>query len=162
MFKDLRIGFGYDSHRLEEGNRLVLGGVEIPFDKGCVAHSDGDAVIHALCDALLGALALKDIGTHFPDNDPQFKNIDSKILLNHVMKFVHDKNGEINNVDITIIIEKPKMAPYIDPMIANLIPILKIDENSISIKAKTNEKMGFVGEGDGVVAIAAVTVKFIH
>lgn len=162
MSDALRIGFGYDSHRLEEGNRLILGGVEIPFDKGCIAHSDGDVVIHALCDALLGSLALKDIGSHFPDKDPQYKNIDSKILLQHVVQLIHDRSWQINNVDITIIIEKPKIAPHIDRMIDTLSPILSIEKSTLSIKAKTNEKMGFVGEGNGIVAVAVVTIKSNH
>lgn len=155
---NFRIGFGYDSHRFGENLPFFMGGVAIPFEKGCVAHSDGDALIHALCDALLGAANLKDIGTHFPDNVKEFEKIDSKILLAKVVELVHDKGFAINNVDITIIIEKPKMAPHIDSMTKTLCPILHIDPEALSIKAKTNEKMGFVGSGEGVAVCAVATI----
>ena len=155
----MRVGFGYDSHRLENNRKLVLGGVEIPFNKGCIAHSDGDAVIHALCDALLGAAGIKDIGTQFPDNDPQFKNIDSKVLLAKTIDNLSRKGMQVNNVDITIIMEKPKLSPYIDLMISILSPIMKIGLSDLSIKAKTNEAMGFIGAGEGVVAVAIVSVN---
>lgn len=154
----MRVGFGYDSHRLAEGRRLVLGGVEIPFEKGCVAHSDGDALIHAICDALLGAAGLTDIGSHFPDTDLQYKNIDSKILLAKVMELLDHKNLVINNIDTTIVIEQPKMAPYHDAMVQTLAEIMRIEPSRLSIKAKTNEKLGFVGSGDGVVCFATCTL----
>ena len=154
----MRVGLGYDSHRLAEGRKLVLGGVEIPFEKGCVAHSDGDALIHAICDALLGAAGLSDIGSHFPDTDNQYKNIDSKILLAKVVKLLQQRGLKINNVDTTIIIEKPKMAPYHDAMVQTLAEVMGIEPTQLTIKAKTNEKMGFVGSGEGVVCFATCTL----
>ena len=154
----MRVGLGYDSHRLAEGRKLVLGGVEIPFEKGCVAHSDGDALIHAICDALLGAAGLSDIGSHFPDTDNQYKNIDSKILLAKVVKLLQQRGLKINNVDTTIIIEKPKMAPYHDARVQTLAEVMGIEPTQLTIKAKTNEKMGFVGSGEGVVCFATCTL----
>lgn len=154
----MRVGFGYDSHRLAEGRKLVLGGVEIPFEKGCVAHSDGDALIHAICDALLGAAGLSDIGSHFPDTDNQYKNIDSKILLARVVELLNQKGLSINNVDATIVIEQPKMAPYREAMVQILAGIMRIMPEQLAIKAKTNEKLGFVGSGDGVVCFATCTL----
>jgi len=156
---DFRVGLGYDSHRLADNLPLRLAGVPIPFDKGCVAHSDGDVVIHALCDALLGAAALQDIGTHFPDNDPAFKNIDSTILLEKTVMLIHQHRWVVNNVDITIILEKPKLSPYKVAMQNLLATILQITPDVVSIKAKTNEQMGFVGSGEGVAVIASVTIK---
>lgn len=154
----MRVGLGYDSHRLAEGRRLVLGGVEIPFEKGCVAHSDGDALIHAICDALLGAAGLSDIGSHFPDTDSQYKNIDSKILLAKVVELLSQKRLKINNVDCTIVIEQPKMSPYRDAMVQTLVEVMGIEPARLTIKAKTNEKMGFVGSGEGVVCLATCTL----
>lgn len=154
----MRVGLGYDSHRLAEGRRLVLGGVEIPFEKGCVAHSDGDALIHAICDALLGAAGLSDIGSHFPDTDSQYKNIDSKILLAKVVELLSQKRLKINNVDCTIVIEQPKMSPYHDAMVQTLAEVMEIAPARLTIKAKTNEKMGFVGSGEGVVCLATCTL----
>lgn len=155
---NVRIGFGYDSHQLVENIPLVLGGVKIPHAKGCIAHSDGDALIHALCDALLGAAALQDIGTHFPDNNSDFKNIDSGILLSEVVKLIENENFIINNVDLTVLIENPKIAPFREQIIQKLHAILKLDEDKISLKAKTNEKMGFVGREEGVAVYAVVTL----
>ena len=154
----MRVGLGYDSHRLAEGRRLVLGGVEIPFEKGCVAHSDGDALIHAICDALLGAAGLSDIGSHFPDTDNQYKDIDSKILLAKVVDLLDHKGLKINNMDATIVIEQPKMAPYHDAMVQTLAEIMRIEPTQLAIKAKTNEKLGFVGSGEGVVCLATCTL----
>ena len=154
----MRVGLGYDSHRLAEGRRLVLGGVEIPFEKGCVAHSDGDALIHAICDALLGAAGLSDIGSHFPDTDSQYKNIDSKILLTKVVELLKRKGMKINNVDATIVIEQPKMAPYHDAMVKTLADVMGIETSRLTVKAKTNEKMGFVGSGEGVVCLVTCTL----
>ena len=154
----MRVGLGYDSHRLAEGRRLVLGGVEIPFEKGCVAHSDGDALIHAICDALLGAAGLSDIGSHFPDTDSQYKNIDSKILLAKVVELLSQKRLKINNVDCTIVIEQPKMSPYHDAMVQTLSEVMGIEPARLTIKAKTNEKMGFVGSGEGVVCLVTCTL----
>ncbi|MCQ2285620.1 MAG: 2-C-methyl-D-erythritol 2,4-cyclodiphosphate synthase [Bacteroidales bacterium] len=155
----MNIGFGYDSHRFGENRLLILGGVEIPYEMGLVAHSDGDAVIHAICDALLGAAALKDIGTYFPDSAKEFKNIDSKILLQKVVNLVEKEGFFVNNVDVTIVIEKPKMAPYIDSMIKILSSIMHIGESQMAIKAKTNEKMGFIGRGEGVAVFAVATIE---
>ena len=144
---DFRIGFGYDSHRFAPDRPLVLGGIRVPFEQGLAAHSDGDVLIHALCDALLGAAALKDIGTHFPDHDPNYENIDSKILL-----------SKVNNADCTLILEQPKMKPHIDAMTQTLAQLLHLDPSRLSIKAKTNEKMGFIGRGEGIAATAVVTI----
>jgi len=159
---NFRVGFGYDSHRLvaQEGKEtsLTLANTSIPFHKKSIAHSDGDAVIHALCDALLGALALKDIGTQFPDTDPQYKGIDSKLLLLKTLSMVTERSWKINNVDITIILEQPKLAPYIEIMTENLAAILAIEKDALSIKAKTNEKMDAVGQGDAVIAYAIVSL----
>ena len=155
---NITVGFGYDSHRFGENRPLILGGVEIPYEKGLVAHSDGDALIHALCDALLGAASLNDIGSYFPDTASEFKNIDSRILLEKVVYLIGQKGFTVNNADMTIVIEKPKMAPYIDSMKKVLAPILKISEDKIAIKAKTNEKMGFVGSCEGVATFAVVTL----
>ena len=154
----MRIGHGYDSHRFVGGRPLILGGVDIPHDKGLLAHSDGDAVIHALCDALLGAIALRDIGAHFPDNNQDFKNIDSRILLRKVHTLLTDKSFRLINADITIIAEEPKMAPHIDAMRENLATDLNIDKDAISIKATTNEKMGPIGNREGIATHAVVLV----
>ena len=140
-----RVGLGYDSHRFALDRPLVIGGIRIPFEKGLAAHSVGDVLIHAICDALLGAAALKDIGTQFPDNDQQFQNIDSKLLLGKVVDLIQEKGWSVNNLDCTLILEEPKMKPYIDP-------------DSLSIKAKTNEKMGFTGQKEGVAALAIVSL----
>ena len=153
-----RVGFGYDSHRLAEGLPLVLGGVRIPSDRGCVAHSDGDAVIHALCDALLGAAALDDIGTHFPDTDPAYKGIDSTRLLQETVALLRTKGWRVNNADITIILEKPKLADHKPLMRTRLSQLMEVSEDAVCVKAKTNEKMGFVGAGEGVAVTAAVSI----
>ncbi len=150
----MRIGFGYDVHRLEAGRDLILGGVPIPFEKGIVAHSDGDVLIHALCDALLGAADLGDIGHHYPDTDPENRNIDSKRILSHTIRLVQDQGYQVANVDATLCLEKPKIGPYISRMKQVLGGIIPAE--AISIKATTNEKMGFVGRGEGVAAYAAV------
>ena len=156
MFKDIKIGQGYDSHRLEEGRILVLGGVTIPYHKGCIAHSDGDVFIHALCDALLGALALGNIGTFFPDNENEWKNADSKIILKKTVELVHQQGYVIHNVDSTIIIEKPKITPFVITMQTVLAELLQIPQSSLSIKPKSNEKMDAVGNEEGVVALVNV------
>jgi len=156
MFKDIKIGQGYDSHRLEEGRILVLGGVTIPYHKGCIAHSDGDVFIHALCDAMLGALALGNIGTFFPDNENEWKNADSKIILKKTVELVHQQGYVIHNVDSTIIIEKPKITPFVITMQTVLAELLQIPQSSLSIKPKSNEKMDAVGNEEGVVALVNV------
>ena len=155
---DFRVGFGYDSHRFTPDRPLVIGGICIPYELGLAAHSDGDVLIHALCDALLGAAGLKDIGTYFPDNDCTYLNIDSKILLNKVMQLLQAQAWQVNNVDGTLILEHPKMKPHIDAMKSTLAPLLHLEEDRLSIKAKTNEKMGYTGAGEGVAATVVVTI----
>jgi 2-C-methyl-D-erythritol 2,4-cyclodiphosphate synthase len=154
----VRIGFGYDSHRLVTGRRLVLGGVEIPHDKGLSGHSDADVLVHAVCDAILGALAAGDIGRHFPDTEPAYKNISSLKLLEHVRNLGEQKGYAIHNLDSTIVLEKPKLAGHIPQMLRTLAETLKISVDCISIKAKTNEGMGFTGLQEGIAAYAVVTI----
>ena len=156
---DIRIGNGYDVHALAEGLPLWLGGVKIESETGCVAHSDGDVAIHALCDALLGALALGDIGKHFPDTSSEFKGIDSKILLARVMELVRSEGWEVCNADITIAIQKPKLAPYIIPMRECLSEIMGVSVGQVSVKATTTEKLGFVGRCEGCEVYAVVLLK---
>ena len=154
----MRIGFGYDSHRLAEGRRLVLGGVEIPHERGLSGHSDADVLIHAVCDAILGALAAGDIGRHFPDTSPAYKNISSLKLLDHVRILGEQRGYGVHNIDSTVVLEKPKIAEYIRAMSLNLALTLNISEEYVSVKAKTNEGMGFVGRQDGVAAYAVATI----
>ena len=148
--EDIRIGHGYDVHALAEGLRLVIGGVEIEHTKGCVAHSDGDVAIHAICDALLGALALGDIGKLFPDTSMEFKGIDSKILLRRVCDVVAQKGYKISNVDCTIAMQRPKLRPHIDTMRATLASVMELDVDRVSVKATTTERLGFEGREEGV------------
>lgn len=155
---DFRVGFGYDSHRLEPGLKLRLGGVDIESDRGCVAHSDGDALIHALCDALFGAAGLEDIGTHFPDTDPAYKGVDSTILLQKAVEILHLSGWQVNNADLTIILERPKLSPYKLLIKSRIAKILRVSEDVVAVKAKTNEKMGEVGRGEGVAATAIVSI----
>lgn len=154
----MRIGFGYDSHRLVEGRRLVLGGVEIPHDKGLSGHSDADVLVHAICDAILGALAAGDIGCHFPDTDPAYKNISSLKLLEQVRKLGEQKGYGIHNLDSTIVLEKPKLSGHIPQMLVRLSETLKISMEHINIKAKTDEGMGFAGRQEGIAAYAVVMI----
>lgn len=156
---DIRIGNGYDVHALAEGLPLWLGGVLVESPIGCIAHSDGDVAIHALCDALLGALALGDIGKHFPDTSSEFKGIDSKILLARVMELVRSEGWEVCNADITIAMQKPKLAPYIIPMRECLSEIMGISVGQVSVKATTTEKLGFVGRCEGCEVYAVVLLK---
>ena len=151
---DIRIGHGFDVHALAEGLRLVLCGVEIEHTKGCVAHSDGDVAIHAICDALLGALALGDIGKLFPDSDPQYKGIDSRKLLKHVVDVVTSKGYSISNIDCTIAMQRPKLRQHIDNMRERLSDVVGIDVDRISVKATTTEHLGFEGREEGVSATA--------
>jgi 2-C-methyl-D-erythritol 2,4-cyclodiphosphate synthase len=152
----MRIGHGYDAHRFSAGRPLVLGGVTIPHDQGLAAHSDGDVLIHALCDALLGAAALGDIGRHFPDSSRDYENIDSRILLRKVVALLHDRNLAVANADITVIAQQPKLAPFIAAMRSHLAADLHAEEGRINIKATTTEGMGFTGRGEGIVAHAVV------
>ena len=147
---DIRIGHGYDVHALAEGLPLWLGGVKIEHTKGCVAHSDGDVAIHAICDALLGALAAGDIGKLFPDTSAEFKGIDSKILLRRVCDVVAQKGYKISNVDCTIAMQRPKLRPYIDTMRATLASVMELDVERVSVKATTTERLGFEGREEGV------------
>ncbi|HIY15106.1 MAG TPA: 2-C-methyl-D-erythritol 2,4-cyclodiphosphate synthase [Candidatus Alistipes cottocaccae] len=156
---DFRIGHGYDVHALGDGLRLVLGGVEIPHAKGCVAHSDGDVAIHALCDALLGAAALGDIGLHFPDSSDEFRGIDSRILLRRVAALLRKKGYAIGNVDCTIRMQRPKLRPYIDRMREALAADLGIGADRVSVKATTTEQLGFEGREEGV-SVSAVALIF--
>ncbi len=155
----MRIGFGIDTHRLTQDKKLMIGGIHIPYHLGSDGHSDADVLIHALCDALLGAAALKDIGTQFPDTDIQYKNIDSKILLKKTMELIREKGWKIINTDTTIILQQPKIAPYIDAMQTILSKALDIEKEKISIKAKTSEKLGFIGREEGVTAYAVVLLQ---
>lgn len=152
----MRIGQGVDAHRFSDSGRLVLGGVEVPFDKGMQAHSDGDVVIHALCDAILGALALGDIGQHFPDSSDEYKGIDSRILLQRVVELMRQEHYGINNLDITIVAQAPKLAPYLSAMQEILAQDLHTDVNNVSLKATTTEQMGFTGRGEGIAAMVVV------
>jgi len=153
---NIRIGQGIDFHRLEKGIRLWLGGINIPSEKGCLAHSDGDVLLHAICDAMLGAAGFEDIGHQFPDTDPQYKNIDSKILLKRSFDLIKDKGFSIVNIDSTVCLEKPKIAPFIPEMKSVISKILVTLPGNISIKATTTEKLGFTGREEGIVAIAVV------
>ena len=150
----MRIGQGFDAHALVAGRKLVIGGVDIPYDKGLAGHSDADVLIHAVCDALLGAAGLGDIGTHFPDTDPRYKGIDSRKLLREVAQLLQGKKLKVANVDATIIAQAPKMAPHIAVMRANLAADLGIAADAVNVKAKTTEKLGFVGRGEGIAAEA--------
>ena len=154
-----RVGIGYDSHRLEEGRRFVLGGVEIQHTRGPVGHSDGDALLHAIGDAILGAVGAGDIGTHFPDSDPAYKGISSTLLLAEILRITERKGYTVHNVDTTVILERPRLKDYIPPIIANLAKTLDISADYIGIKAKTNEGMGFVGREEGIAVMAVVTVR---
>jgi 2-C-methyl-D-erythritol 2,4-cyclodiphosphate synthase len=155
---DIRVGHGFDVHALANGLRLVLCGVEIPHTKGCVAHSDGDVAIHAICDALLGALALGDIGKLFPDSDAKYKGIDSTLLLKEVVDLVRSKGYEVGNVDCTIAMQRPKLRPHIDTMRERLAEVIGIGVERISVKATTTERLGFEGREEGVSTTAVVLV----
>ncbi len=154
-----RIGQGIDFHRLEEGRELWLGGVRINSTKGCVAHSDGDVLIHAICDALLGAAGLNDIGYHFPDTSEEFRGIDSKILLKRVVELITGAGYRIVNIDSTVCLELPKLAPYITAMRTTMAAIANISPVAVSVKATTTEKMGFTGRGEGVMALAVCLIS---
>ena len=154
-----RIGYGEDIHRLVAGRKLILGGIEIPYEKGLLGHSDADIVIHALMDALLGALSLGDIGTHFPDADKQYKNVDSMELLNKVNRLIEENGYAVKNIDISIALEKPRLSPYLSKMVANLARSLRIMDRNVSIKAMTNEGLDAVGRGEAARAVAVVMLQ---
>ncbi|TLX57060.1 2-C-methyl-D-erythritol 2,4-cyclodiphosphate synthase [Stutzerimonas nosocomialis] len=153
----MRIGHGYDVHRFGEGTFITLGGVRIPHTCGLLAHSDGDVLLHALCDALLGAAALGDIGKHFPDTDPQFKGADSRVLLRHVVAQVRARGWQVGNVDATIVAQAPKMAPHIETMRTSIAEDLEVEMDQVNVKATTTEKLGFVGREEGI-AVHAVAL----
>lgn len=155
----IRVGFGFDVHQLKEGEDFWLGGIKIPHTKGAVGHSDADVLIHTICDALLGAANLRDIGFHFPPTDNKYKGIDSKILLKDVVKLVADKGFQVGNIDITIALEKPKVNPHIPAMKKVLAQILQVGEDDVSIKATTTERLGFEGREEGVSAYAVVLIE---
>lgn len=154
----IKVGFGYDVHQLAEGEKLVLGGIPIDYSRGCVAHSDGDVLIHAICDALLGAANMRDIGFHFPDTSKLFEKIDSKILLKQTVDLIAEKGYIISNIDSTLAMQKPKLKDYIPKMKSTLAAVIGIDEDDISIKATTTEKLGHVGREEGVDAYAVVLI----
>ena len=156
----MRIGFGYDVHQLKEGFKLFIGGIEIPHTKGAVGHSDADVLIHAICDSMLGAAALGDIGKHFPDTSPEFKGIDSKILLRKVKDLIEMKGYRIGNIDSTLCLQQPKIGPFIPEMVKTLASVLAIGEDRISVKATTTEKLGFVGREEGISAYAVVLLEY--
>ena len=155
----IRVGLGYDVHRFEEGRDLWLGGVKIEYCRGLLGHSDADVLIHAICDAMLGAAHLRDIGYHFPDTSPEFENIDSKVLLKKTHQLVCEKKYKIGNIDATVIAQRPKLNPYIPKMQECLSSILEIDVDDISIKATTTERLGFVGREEGIAAEAVVLLE---
>lgn len=158
---NIRIGFGYDVHTLAEGYKLWLGGVMIPGDFGAVGHSDADVLLHAICDALLGAAALGDIGKHFPDTDPAYKGIDSKILLMKVVELISDKKYRIVNIDSTVVLQFPKIAPFIEKIRQSIADVAQIPADAVSVKATTSEKLGFAGRGEGIEAYANVLISAV-
>ncbi len=158
---NFRIGQGYDVHRFGEGDFIILGGVKIPYEQGLIAHSDGDVVLHALADALLGAAALGDIGRHFPDTDPEFKGADSRVLLRHVYHIVKERGYRLGNADVTIIAQAPKMAPHITAMCQNIADDLESALNVINVKATTTEKLGFEGRKEGIAVQAIVLLESV-
>lgn len=154
----MRIGHGYDVHRFAENRKMFIGGVEIPYEQGLLGHSDADVLLHAVCDALLGAAALGDIGRHFPDSDPAFKGIDSKLLLGHTVKLLREKGYKIVNIDSTVVAQAPKLAPYIEEMKKTIAAICEVDPNSVNVKATTEEKLGFTGALQGIAAHAVCLI----
>ncbi len=152
--KTIRTGFGYDLHRLVQGRKLVLGGVIIPFEKGLDGHSDADVLLHAITDALLGAAAMGDIGTHFPDTDPEWKGADSRMLLRKAVQLIRDRGYQLGNVDSTIVAERPKLKPYIDQMRSNIAADLGLETDQVSVKATTSEQIGMIGREEGMCAMA--------
>ena len=155
----MRIGQGFDAHALKPGKKLVIGGVTIPHSAGLDGHSDADVLLHAICDALIGAAALGDIGRHFPDSDPQYKGVDSRVLLRKTAALLTAHGSRVVNVDATIIAEAPRMAPHIGTMVRNIAEDLSVAESSVNIKAKTTEKLGFTGRGEGIAAEAVVLIE---
>ena len=155
----MRVGFGYDVHCLVEERKLILGGVEIPYEKGLLGHSDADVLVHAVMDAMLGAAGMGDIGRHFPDSDNQYKGIDSMILLQKVTELLTEAGYMVNNIDVTVVAQRPKLAGYIPQMEANLAKAVQVEEDAVNVKATTTEKLGFEGEGLGMSAYAVCTIQ---
>ena len=158
----MRIGIGYDVHQLGEGRKLILGGVEIPFERGLLGHSDADVLIHAIMDAMIGAMGLGDIGKHFPDTDPAYKGADSMKLMAHVKELLDEKGYVIENIDATIIAQKPKLRPYIEEMECNVAKVLGIEKDQINIKATTEERLGFTGREEGMAAQAICSIQTLY
>jgi 2-C-methyl-D-erythritol 2,4-cyclodiphosphate synthase len=158
----MRIGTGYDVHRLAEGRKLIIGGVDISFEKGLFGHSDADVLLHAICDAMLGAAGLGDIGRHFPDTAPIYKDISSLMLLEEVRRLLAEAGFRVNNVDATIVAEKPKMAPHIPSMVTNIAAAIKVDRSAINVKATTTEGLGFAGRGEGMAAYAVALIRKVE
>jgi 2-C-methyl-D-erythritol 2,4-cyclodiphosphate synthase len=157
-----RIGTGYDVHRLVGGRKLMIGGVDIPYDKGLLGHSDADVLLHAICDAMLGAAGLGDIGRHFPDSAPLYKDISSLMLLEEVRRLLAEAGFRVNNVDATIVAENPKMAPHIPAMVANIAAAIKVDRSAINVKATTTEGLGFAGRDEGIAAYAVALIRKVE
>ena len=153
-----RVGTGYDVHRLERGRKLIMGGVDIPFEKGLLGHSDADVLLHAICDALLGAAGLGDIGKHFPDSDQRYKGISSLKLLGEVRSLLEQKGFRVNNIDSTIVAERPRMASHIPAMIGNIAEAVRVDASAVNVKATTTEGLGFAGKGEGIAAYAVCSI----
>jgi 2-C-methyl-D-erythritol 2,4-cyclodiphosphate synthase len=154
----MRIGHGFDVHRLVPDRPLILGGVTIPYEHGLLGHSDADVLLHAVSDAILGALGLGDIGQHFPDTDPAYKGIDSLLLLEHVIVLAHNRGFRVNNLDTTIVAQRPKLAPYLSQMVINLAKVCQLPSGSVNVKATTTEHLGYTGRGEGIAAYAVVLV----
>ena len=154
----MRIGHGYDVHKLVEGRPLIIGGVEIPYEKGLLGHSDADVLVHALMDAMLGAAGMGDIGRHFPDTDNQYKGIDSMLLLERVTQLLHEAGYKVNNIDVTVVAQRPKLAGFIPQMVTNIARVVGAEESMVNVKATTTEKLGFEGEGLGISAYAVCTI----
>jgi len=155
----MRTGIGYDVHRLASGRKLMMGGVDVPCEKGLLGHSDADVLLHAICDALLGAAGLGDIGRHFPDSAPKYKGISSLILLGEVHRLLNESGFAVNNIDATIVAERPKMSPHIPAMVANIASAVRADRSAVNVKATTTEGLGFAGAGEGIAAYAVCTLK---
>ncbi len=154
----IRIGTGYDVHRLTRGRKLIIGGVEIPAEEGLLGHSDADVLLHAICDSLLGAAGLGDIGRHFPDSAPKYKNISSLLLLTEVRRLLAEAGFSVNNIDATIVAERPRMSPHIPAMVANIAAAISVDRSVVNVKATTTEGLGFAGKGEGMAAYAVCTI----
>lgn len=155
----IRVGHGFDVHQLVEGRACIIGGVEIPYEKGLLGHSDADVLLHAICDALLGAASLGDIGQHFPDSDPQYKGIDSRELLRQVVQLLNSKHYDLINIDATIMAQAPKLAPYIEQMCLNIATDCNLLRDAVNVKATTTEKLGFTGRGEGIAAEAVCLIQ---